>query len=110
MKTDIYSLQAPSNYPKDSTCLEVVWKNIFIPFDVIHGLDGCPPDNHDYENFKKEHWWVCSRTKHDVCNTHDILIFMDLPNSKEFKNLDDAIEYCIKWRENWLREELAKTN
>lgn len=114
LKTDVsgsaWVLRTPKNYPEGSGCWEVVWKGIFMPFDVIRGLDGCPPDNADYKNCNKSHWWVCPRTQSDGYNIHDISIFMELPESKEFKNLKDAIVYCFDWRKEWLNKELSKTN
>jgi hypothetical protein len=113
-KTDVsgstWVLKTPKNYSENSGCYEVVWKGIFMPFDVICGLDGCPPDNKDYTKYKKTHWWVCPRTKHDVCNVHDISMFMELPHSKEFKKLEDAINYCLDWRKEWLSRELSKAD
>lgn len=105
-----WSLRTPKNYSESSGCWEVVWKGIFMPFDVICGLDGCPPDNEDYTKYKKTHWWVCPRTRHDVCNVHDISMFMELPHSKEFKKLEDAINYCLNWRKEWLNRELSKAD
>ena len=105
-----WSLRTPKNYSEGSGCWEVVWKGIFMPFDVICGLDGCPPDNEDYTKYKKTHWWVCPKTKHDVCNVHDISMFIDLPHSKEFKKLEDAINYCLNWRKEWLKRELSKAD
>lgn len=105
-----WSLKTPKNHSEGSGCWEVVWKCIFMPFDVICGLDGCPPDNEDYTKYKKTHWWVCPRTKHDGCNVHDISIFMELPHSKEFKKLEDAINYCLNWRKEWLNSELSKAD
>lgn len=105
-----WSLRTPKNYSEGSGCWEVVWKGIFMPFDVICGLDGCPPDNEDYTKYKKTHWWVCPRTKQDVCNVHDISMFMELPRCKEFKKLEDAIFYCLNWRKEWLNLELSKAD
>lgn len=105
-----WSLRTPKNYPEDSGCWEVKWKGIFMPFDVICGIDGCPYDNNDYKKAKKSHWWVCPSTRFDVCNVHDISMFMKLPNSKEFKKLEHAIDYCFKWRKKWLKQELSKVD
>lgn len=107
-KGSLWSLRTPKNYSEDSGCREVVWKDIFMPFDVVCGVDGCPPDNEDYDEYKKTHWWVCPRTRRDVCNVHDISMFIELPKSKEFEKLEDAIEYCLNWRKEWLNNELAK--
>ena len=79
-----------------------------MPFDVVCGLDACPPDNNDYNKYKKTHWWVCPRTRHNGYSTHDISMFIELPRSKEFKKLEDAIKYCFKWRKEWLNQELKK--
>jgi len=110
MKKAFWVLKTPKNYSENSGCYEVVWEGIFMPFDVICGLDGCPPDNEDYSKYKKTHWWVCPRTKHDVCNVHDISMFIELPRSKEFKKLEDAINYCLDWRKEWLNRELSKAD
>jgi hypothetical protein len=110
MKKAFWVLKTPKNYSENSGCYEVVWEGIFMPFDVICGLDGCPPDNEDYSKYKKTHWWVCPRTKHDVCNVHDISMFIELPRSKEFKKLEDAINYCLDWRKEWLNRELYKAD
>ena len=104
----VWELRTPKNYPENSDCYEVVWKNIFIPFDVICGLDTCPPDNIDYTTYKKTHWWVCPKTKHDVSNTHDISMFIYQLPVNEFEKLDDAIEFCLNWRNEWLINELSK--
>lgn len=106
----VYSVRTPKHYPDDGTCQEVVWNGIFMPFDVIKGLDGCPPDNEDYTKYRKKHWWVCPRTKSDICNVHDISMFMDLPDSQEFTSLEKAIKFCLKWRKEWLKRELSKTD
>lgn len=103
-----WSLRTPKNYSENSGCFEVVWEGIFMPFDVICGLDGCPPDNEDYTKYKKTHWWVCPKTKQDVSNVHNISMFMKLPNIKEFKKLEDAINYCLDWRKEWLQKEMSK--
>jgi hypothetical protein len=113
-KTDVsglaWSLRTPKNYPEDSGCWEVVWKGIFMPFDVICGLDDCPPDNEDYTKYKKTHWWVCPKTKRDLCNVHNISMFIDLPHIQEFKKLKDAINYCLNWRKEWFNLELSKAD
>lgn len=106
-ETEVYKLITPKNYPKNGTCWEVYWKNIFMPFDVICGVDSVPPDNKDYNKFKKTHWWVCPKTKSDIYNVHDISMFMELPSPKEFKKLEDAIKYCIEWRKEWLEYQIS---
>lgn len=108
LNDSVWSIKTPKNYPEDNGCWEVVWKNIFMPFDVICGLDSCPPDNKNYLKDKRTHWWVCPKTKHDFCNIHDISMFIEMPESKEFKKLEDAINYCLKWRKKWLNNELLK--
>lgn len=104
-----WSLKTHKNYPEDRGCWEVVWTDIFMPFDVICGLDSCPPDNEDYSTNKKTHWWVCPRTTTDICSVHDISMFMELPDSKEFDTLEEAINYCLDWRKEWLHSELYKS-
>lgn len=103
-----YELRTPLNYPENEGCWEVVWYGIFMPFDVISGLDICPPDDWDYIKNRKTHWFVCPKTKKDICDIHDISMFIDLPN-KEFKTLDKAIKFCLNWRKSWLKSELEKT-
>ncbi len=106
--SNLYRLQTPKNYSENSNCWEVVWNGIFMPFDIICGLDGCPPDNNNYEDFKKTHWWVCAKTKRDYSNVHDISMFIKIPAAKEFEKIEDAINYCLEWRKNWLTNELNK--
>lgn len=103
-----YELRTPKYYPENEGCWEIVWNGIFMPFDVISGLDNYPPDNGDYTKNKKTHWFVCPKTKSDICNMHDISMFIDLPN-KEFNTLDEAIKFCLDWRKSWLKSELEKT-
>jgi hypothetical protein len=103
----IYEVRTPKNYPTDGNCLEVVWK-VFMPFDVIRGLDSCPPDNKDYDNVKKTSWWVCPRTESATVGHHDISVFIPGIPTEEFKKLEDAISFCVEWREKWLRSELSK--
>ena len=108
MENELYILKTPENYSKDSNCYELFWKNIFMPFDVIKGLDSCPPDYEDYNNYNKNNWWVCPKTRSDICNVHDISEFIfDLP-VKECETLEEAVEFCLNWRKNWLETELKK--
>lgn len=108
LQTDLYYLRTPQHYPENKGCWEVVWGDFFMPFDVICGLDSCSPDNGDYIKRKKTHWWVCPKTKRDICNIHDASMFINMPKSKEFKTLEDAIKYCLEWRKKWLENELSK--
>lgn len=104
--TNLYKIVTPSHYPEGEGCYQVIWDNsIFMPFDIISGLDSCPPDNWNYKKYKKTHWWVCPKTKKDICSVHDISMFIDVPQ-KEFKTLDQAIKYCFKWRKKWLKDQL----
>jgi hypothetical protein len=102
-----YSTRTPKNYPEGQGCFEVVWKQgFFMPFDIISGLDGCPPDNGDYKKYKKTHWWVCPKTTSSIVGNNDISGFIDLPISKSFKTVEDAVKFCLKWREKWLKEQI----
>jgi hypothetical protein len=105
-----WEIRTPKFYPENVGCYEVVWKNIFMPFDVICGLDWCMPDNKNYKKDKKTSWWVVPQTKYDEIVVHDISMFMVLPKVKSFKKLEDAISFCFKWREKWLENELSKTS
>jgi hypothetical protein len=106
-KNNFYSLQTPNNYPENRGCYEVVWHDLFMPFDIIRGLGSCPPDNKDYDKYKKTHWWVCPKTYHDICNVHDISVFIRGLPTKEFRSLDSAIKFCFKWRNEWLNNQLS---
>lgn len=78
-----------------------------MPFDVVKGLDHLPPDNMDYDNYPKTHWWVlaCTKTAHTIQSIANFI--PDLP-TKEFSTLDEAISFCLEWRKEWLTSELNK--
>lgn len=91
-----YILITPKNYSKESNCFEVVFIDKFIPFDIIKGIDGCPNDN----------WWVCPKTYKDVCNVHDISVFISSIPTKDFKKLEDAISFSVKWTNEFLKKQI----
>jgi hypothetical protein len=103
-----YKTVTPKNYPKNKGCYELVWEDIFMPFDVIKGLDTCPPDDEDSGDYKKTYWWVCPAEKPHYSGVDAIEAFIDLPKAKSFKTLEDAVEFCMQWRKEWLLKELKK--
>ena len=101
MKRDrLYAVETAQGYPE--SCKEVLWHGIWMPFDVIKGLDSVPFDE---GKTTKRQWWVCPRTKSDVVGVQDISNFIDVP-TKEFKTLKQAISFCFKWRREWLKSQL----
>jgi len=107
MKQASYSLRTPRNYPENEGIWEVVWHDVFMPFDVVCGTDNVPHDKG--KRIKKTHWWVYARTSRDIANFNHISQFIDKIPTKEFKTLEEAINFCIGWRKNWLEKELAIT-
>lgn len=101
-----YKVQNVKNYPDDGNHQEVIWQGIFMPFDVVKGLDTLPQD-FDSTEYRKTNWWVLPRTKigHAVQHISDFI-----PNipTKEFSTLDEAISFCLEWRKEWLTNELNK--
>ncbi len=93
----IYRVQNVKNYPDDGNHQQVVWQGIFMPFDVVKGLDSFPPDS-DATHFKKTNWWATPRH------------YIGIPtvDTKEFSTLDEAISFCLEWRKEWLTNELNK--
>jgi hypothetical protein len=107
----MYTIENLKTYPQDGKHQKVVW-NIFMPFDIVKGNDNFPNDNNK-EKWKKTHWWVCPKTQRDICNVHDISMFMNLPSVREFKTVEKAVEFCLNWKETWLKQqtdELFKLN
>lgn len=103
-----YKLQNVKNYPDNGNHQEVVWQGIFMPFDIVKGLDTLPPDNEDYDNYKKTHWWVCPRTQRAAVGVQDISTFIKNIPTKECESLEEAIAFCLEWRKEWLMNELNK--
>lgn len=103
-----YKIQNVKNYPDDGNHQEVVWLGIFMPFDVVKGLDYLPQDNGDYDNYNKTHWWVYARSRRYFDGIQDIATFIPNLPSKEFSTLDEAISFCLEWRKEWLTNELNK--
>jgi len=105
MKNLTYTITTLKNYPQDGNHQIVVW-NIWMPFDVVKGSDELPPDNWNYKRHVKKHWWVMPSTKRDICNVHDISMFMNLPSVREFTTVEKAVEFCLKWKEKWLKQQI----
>lgn len=103
----MYTIQTPSGYDKGDA-FKIVWDNpnIFLPFDIVKGLDTLPPDNNDYKKYKKNNWWVKPKTIQTSSDIQHISYFFPKIESKEFQTLEGAINYCLEWRENFLLEQL----
>lgn len=102
----MYTIENLKNYPQDGNHQKVVW-NIWMPFDIIKGHDSFPPDNgkNYQQKYTKNNWWVCPKTKTDISNVHDISMFIELPEVREFKTLEKAVEFCLKWKAKWLKQQ-----
>lgn len=108
MKQASYSLRTPRNYPENQGIWEVVWHDVFMPFDVVCGVDYVPPDNFDYTADEKTHWWATRKTITSRFVIEDISSFIEVP-TRSYATLEEAINFCIEWRKNWLEKELAIT-
>jgi hypothetical protein len=102
-----WELKTRKNHRKNIESYEIVWKDIFMPFDVICGLDGCPPDDYD-DNNGKTHWWVFPKSIKGHNCEHSIARFILQLPTRQFKELDQAIAFCFEWRKGWLISELLK--
>ena len=104
MKNLLFNIENLKTYPQDGNHQKVVW-NIFMPFDIVKGHDDFPNDNYNQKRFKKTHWWVCPKTQRDICSVHDISYFINLPSVREFKTVEKAVEFCLDWKEKWLKQQ-----
>lgn len=109
MKQASYSLRTPRNYPENEGIWEVVWHDVFMPFDVVCGTDNVPLDTSKGKSLQKKNWWVYPKASRDFASFHNISQFIDMIPTREFKTLEEAINFCIEWRKNWLERELAIT-
>jgi hypothetical protein len=100
----MYKIKTPENY-KEGDAFKVEF-DFWMPFDIVKGLDTLPPDNKNYKKYRQEHWWVLPIKKRDICNVHDLSMFIkDLP-VKECKTLEQAIKFAMLWRKKWLKKQL----
>ncbi|PRY38391.1 hypothetical protein CLV58_109118 [Spirosoma oryzae] len=101
-----YTLKRLDNYPDSDDYQEVVWEG-FMPFDILKGHDNVPRDT-GIKTIRKKHWWVCPRTKSSQWDVQSVSAWIkDIP-TKEFKKLDQAVEFCHTWYRAYLQEQLSK--
>ena len=104
MRKEYYSVGIPSGYPENTKRRDVFWKEgFFMPFDVYKGVH---PNNLDYTQYKKTHWWVSPAVDNRFMEFHEISKFIKLPDSKEFSTLREALSFCFKWRKDFLKDQL----
>ena len=58
-----YIIITPAGY-EEGDAFEICFldKGVFMPFDIIKGLDTLPPDNGNYKRDVKNNWHVCPKS------------------------------------------------